>query len=81
MFLTLGWLDFWDGILFGGNAVRLRGMLRDFDRILVLDTGFGTIDMEKVQMFADYTQLPFEILPVGLSNLEKVVQHLAAPDK
>jgi len=80
IFLTRGWLDFWDdGMLFGGNAVRLRGMMRDFDRILALDTGFGKLDMEKVQMFADYTQLPVEVFHVGLANLEKVVRELAAP--
>lgn len=76
-YLTAGWLDNWRNIFIEGlkwDGVDARQNFGYYDRILLLDTGVVPIDDEKVLEFFDYTQVPVEIMPVGLDNFQKLLE-------
>lgn len=78
-FLTPGWLEHWKEIFIEGlgwDEVDARMNFGIYDRVLLLDTGVGTIEDEKVLEFFDYTQVPIEVYPIDLSNLKRVVQEM-----
>lgn len=76
-YLTSGWLDNWRKIFIEGlkwDGIDARQNFGYYDRILLLDTGVVPIDEEKVLEFYDYTQVPVEIMQVGLDNLRKLLE-------
>ena len=71
-FLTPGWLENWEQIFkegLGWDSVDARQNFGFYDRIVLLDTGVGTLDDETILAFFDYTGVPIEIRPITLDRL------------
>lgn len=71
-YLTPGWLHHWKEIFMQGlgwDSIDARQNFGIYDRILLLDPGLSPIDEELILEFFEYTQVPVEILPVGLEYL------------
>lgn len=75
-YITGGWLENWRKIFVDQlkwDKVDARQNFGFYERILLLDSGLVPIDDEKILEFFDYTEVPIEILPIDLSNLEKLL--------
>lgn len=78
-YLTGGWLENWRKIFIEGlgwDEIDARQNFGYYERILLLDTGVGSIDEEKVLEFYDYTCVPVEIIPVDLHHLKKLLEQM-----
>lgn len=75
-YITGGWLANWQKIFtdqLHWDKVDARQNFGFYERILLLDTGLVPIDDEKILEVFHYTEVPIEIFPVDLSNLEKLI--------
>lgn len=83
-YLSPGWLDHWQAIFqegLGWDETDARMNFGLYDRILLLDSGIGEINDEKLLEFFDYTQVTIEPYRTDLSHLEEVVRRLVTDDK
>ncbi len=75
-YLTPGWLQNWDQIFRQGQGwddIDARQNFGFYDKILLLDTGVGSIEDDAILSFFEYTQVPIEIEKVELTNFQKNV--------
>ncbi len=82
-FITPGWLENWEQIFkegLGWDSVDARQNFGYYERIVLLDTGAGTLDDEKVLAFFDYTGVAIEIRPITLDRLARTLSGGCMPD-
>lgn len=76
-FMTPGWLENWEVIFKEGlkwDSIDARQNFGLYERIVLFDTGVTSLNDEMILEFYDYTQVPVEIVPVGLDRLRSLLK-------
>lgn len=71
-YITSGWLEKWKEIFITGlgwDEIDGRQNFGFYDKILLLDLGTPIDDMDMLEFF-EFTQIPIELYPITLDNLE-----------
>ena len=75
-YITNGWLENWRKIFIEQlkwDKIDARQNFGFYERIVLLDTGLIPIEDETILEFFEYTEVPVEIVPIELDNLEKLL--------
>lgn len=71
-YITSGWLEKWKEIFITGlgwDEIDGRQNFGFYDKILLLDLGTPIDDMDMLEFF-EFTQIPIEVYPITLDDLE-----------
>jgi hypothetical protein len=78
-FLSAGWVENWENMFKLGKEdfdFDFTTMFKNYERIVVFDTGVIPIDNEKINAFSEFTKLPVVRKNISLDHLQSLIDNI-----